>query len=152
MIGVDFPSAQSHDSVFHDRVRDPELLYCCGKMGWVVITGDKSLFSAVPHRLAIELGETVVFAFTNNHSGAATWSKAMLAARTTILRMVEHRPRPFMASIGFDGQVRVVNRTPYTKKTVHPDDEASHKRAVEYKEKRPGKPFAIPDWLRRSGS
>ena len=151
MIRSDFPTAQSHDAVFHDRVRDPELLYCCGKKGWVVITGDKSLFSAVPHRAAIELGGTAVFAFTNNHRGAATWSRAMLTAHSKILRMAKHRRRPFMASIGLDGQVRVVTTSPSTKKAVDPSDEASYKRALEYEKERRGKHFVIPAWLRRGG-
>lgn len=144
MIRADFPMARAHDSVFHDRVRDPELLYCCGKAGWVVITGDKSLFSAVPHRAAAELGETAVFAFTNNHSGAATWSQAMLAARTKILRMTKHRQRPFMASIGLDGQIRAVTKTPSAKKAIDPNDEASFERALAYKTERRHKHFVIP--------
>ena len=146
-----FSEIVCHDQIFHDRVRDPELLYCCGKMGWVVLTSDLDLLAGVPHRAAIELGSTAVFAFTNNHSGAETWAGALRVARKSVLRRIRHKQPPYMAKIGLDGEVRPVDLKPNTRRASHPRDQESFERALRYEQENQNKPFTIPSWLRRGG-
>ena len=81
-----FSDIVPHDNIFHQKVRDPEWLYCCGKLRWVVVTSDKDIFQLPPHRAAIKLARVVVFCFAKNNRSVDGRAKALKRAKPAILR------------------------------------------------------------------
>lgn len=146
----EYPKARAHDTVFHQAVRDPEMLYCCGKLKWIVVGGDKGQLDGEPHLAAMQLGKTAVFAFTNNHSGPETWAHAFKLAKAKVMSYARSNRRPFMAKIGLDGQVRIYKPgNGGNQKSADARDHESLERAKEYENGRQGKRFVIPERLQQ---
>ena len=80
----------------------------------VVITADKEFMKSFPHMAAIELGNTTVLAFTSNNYNSDERGKALIKARAKVLRAIRGSGRRnFIGSIGMDGSLSIVERSPH---------------------------------------
>lgn len=107
-------TVKAGDDVYLETERDPWIFYDCGKKGMVVITADKEFMKSFPHMAAIELGNTTVLAFTSNNYNSDERGKALIKARAKVLRAIRGSGRRnFIGSIGMDGSLSIVERSPH---------------------------------------
>ena len=134
-----------HDDRYTPTERDPWIFYDSGKQGLIVITSDKLFMKSFPHMVAIALGRTTVFAFSNNNYNSKIRADAFIAASSAIERaIVAHRGQPFIATIGMHGtvEVNVVNPRP-TRKACHLADWGSYLRVCKVERIRPEMPAQL---------
>jgi hypothetical protein len=134
-----------HDDIYTPTERDPWIFYECGKKGLFVLTSDKLFMKSFPHMVAITLGRTSVFSFSNNNYNSRVRSDAFIAASATIERMIaSHRGQPFIATIGMTGTVElnVINPRP-TRKACELADWDSYVRVCKIERIRPEMPHQL---------
>ncbi len=88
-----------HDEHFHGRqdVLDPEMIEECGAHGWFLLTGDSDLTRRWSREIAqAKIG---VFCQTNNRHGPLLWLPRICSLQSSIIKLAQHEPRPFIAFI-----------------------------------------------------
>lgn len=97
-----------HDDHFPPDAKDSEWLPEVGARGWVVVTCDQRIRYRRNELAALLRNRVRAFAFTQGNSTAEEMAEAFLKALPKILRLVEKRQGPFIATISKEADVRVV--------------------------------------------
>jgi hypothetical protein len=109
--------------------QDPWAFYQCGKNGYVLLTSDKAFLGHFTHMTAIQLGRTAVFAFTSGNENMKLRGKAFVLAKSRILHAIRNNDAPFVASIGSNGTVTLLDKRPGPmKRLCQPEHWASYVR------------------------
>ncbi len=90
------------------NTQDGPLLRAIGKRGYLFLTADKSIRRNPLEFLAGTEAKVGQFAFTNNNMNGGDLASAFATASRALIYLAETEERPFIASIGKKGDVRLL--------------------------------------------
>jgi hypothetical protein len=93
-----------HDHYFGKEEKDPVWIARCGREGWIVFSGDKSIERVPENRQAVIDAKCKVLFFKDTNSRSEEWAAAVIVGRQRILQIIEANNGPFFITI--DKQAR----------------------------------------------
>jgi predicted nuclease of predicted toxin-antitoxin system len=99
-----------HDDHFAPNAKDEEWIQEIGKRGWMVITKDKWIRYRTPERVALITGGVQAFVLTGGSMTAQQMGVIFVKALRKINRLSQKERGPFIARVGRDGSVSIIER------------------------------------------
>jgi len=96
-----------HDDHFENDVEDPVWLIECGKNNWVVLSKDKNIKKNLLERQALLNAGVAAFFLTTGGMSADETVQALIKALKIISNLIQSQPKPFIARINLDGEVKL---------------------------------------------
>ena len=97
-----------HDDRFEPGTPDAEWLAEAGRLRWVVLTKDKRIRYRTSELLALRRANVAAFVLTGKNLTGQELADQLRAALPRILRVLQTKRPPFIATVGANGRVTIL--------------------------------------------